>query len=142
MKSIGLSFLVMALLGCKSDPKAVNSERTIPLWPAISGNDSSNYEGLGRPPIEALTGKVVLKSDIPIPLAHLTLGLFQIQNSRKKLIVEFTTDSDGSFRITRPLQMGFYELVVIDKKYEGTFPVSLENSAARNRIFEATKKAY
>jgi hypothetical protein len=130
---------VVALVGagCASHPGAVNSQIEPPPYVMLGMGDNQGNE---RPHVTALSGKVLLKSDMPIPLSKVRVGLFLKGPSGKKFIYEFSSDTDGSFNITRPLQKGIYELAVTDPRYQGSMEVSLTDNPVTDVSFEISKK--
>lgn len=89
----------------------------------------------GSPTSIALSGKIFLKQQFPVPLSNLQLRLNKIENDKFIPIVDFTTERDGSFAISRPIKKGNYQLLVIDPRYRGEFKISLQESV-QNQIFE------
>lgn len=116
-----LSFLAgVVLVGCKTHPEAVNSQRMVPI---VAPVPPGRYEGNASQPQTALAGKVLLKSEFPIPLSRVRVSLLRINQGEKKMIHEFSTNPDGSFQITRPIDRGSYELQVTDPRYEGSYQI-------------------
>lgn len=120
------TFLILAslsfILGCSSEPKAVNSTTK---YPVIIPSDSSRSlqvteEVLLRPPNQALGGKVLLEGNFPSSLAHVPLALFKKEGDSWKLITELSSGSDGGFHITRSILPGDYELRITSGKFSGT----------------------
>ena len=131
-------FLLLALAACSSKPKPVNSIIDSPVYPVPSAYRSG--DPLARPIREALSGQVIRKGDIPIRVSRAPLRLSVFKNGKWETVLEFNSESDGTFRITRPLLPGQYDLRIVSNKYEGVIPVQLQKDPVENLIFEVSEK--
>jgi hypothetical protein len=134
---ISASVCLFLLSSCQTDPKSVNSKTDLPIFPVLV--PMPQYMPDQAPAIVGLSGKVFLKSEIPLPLANVRLGLFQQTSNGEKMVHEFSSARDGSFEITRSIQRGQYLLKVTDPRYQGQMAVSLIEKPAIDLIFEITK---
>lgn len=127
----------IVIAACKTHPEAVNSQRDLPIVAALP---PGRYEGNASQPKTAIAGKVLLISQFPIPLSKVRIGLWRIHNGEKKMIHEFSTNPDGSFQITRPIERGSYELQVTDPRYEGVYHIRNLEQPETEIIFEVQKR--
>lgn len=136
---IALSILVVVLsAACTSKKKPVNSLLDSPVYPIPAVGRP--VDPLSRPIIEAVSGQVISKGDMPIRVSRAPLRLSVLKNAKWETVIEFNSETDGSFRITRPLLPGRYELRIISNKYEGAIPLDLQNHPIKNLVFEVSEK--
>ncbi len=151
----------VALTGCSSKPVAVNRSLQTPylMSSTTTPQGRESYGAQPKSPTEGTTptvlpveqmslttpesgisGQVLSKSDFPRPLSRISIGLFQILHSGPKLISSFTSETNGGFRVTQPLFAGSYELRVLDPRYEGVLPLTLDRTAVNDIHFEISPK--
>lgn len=153
MKYFLLALLMMSL-GCSSKPTAVNSEIDyLPVLEdsavatsALAAGASSNVQVRGRRdylkrnPSVAISGQLLLKSEIPTPLSNTRVNLYLWANNAWKVISEMSTDIEGKFVVTQKLLPGKYQLNVMNPKYVGVLPVTLDDKPIKDLIFEVSRK--
>jgi 5-hydroxyisourate hydrolase-like protein (transthyretin family) len=143
MKRLNVLFavVVLSLVACSSKEKAVNEPASLPLLPSPRTEDlQTAQDSIGRSTTSALEGKVLLQGQMPTPLANTEVGLYKKIQGKWIEITKFSTETDGSFKITQKLTRGSYELRILDKKYHGGLPVNLESTPQRDLVLFATKK--
>jgi 5-hydroxyisourate hydrolase-like protein (transthyretin family) len=144
-KMLVFSSSLFLLAACSS--KVVNSGDNTP-WVM---NNSGNVNAPMQPPDQTqdimrqaspsgIAGRVLLSGDVPVPLSKVQMALYKNEAARWREVTRFTTETDGTFSITQKLVSGSYELRILDKRYEGTLPVSLDTSPVRNLVLEATRR--
>ena len=126
-----------SFLGCVTEERVVNSKVTAPvLLPTTSGVVAVQPQDLPRG--AALSGRVLLKGEMPRSLGGVRVGLFRQETKAWKTVHEFSSSQDGTFEITRPVEKGNYELRVTDPRYQGTMPVNLDERALQGLLFEVS----
>jgi len=141
MKNLVLVLLLFFAFGCSSKNKAVNDPPSLPLLPmAPLQSPEVVQDSIGRAPTSALQGKLILQGDLPTPLAHIQLGLYKKQNDTWSEVTRLTSETDGSFAVTQKLTHGHYELRVLNPRYKGTLPVTLDKDPVRGLIMGAERR--
>lgn len=125
---------------CSTGKKGVNEPKYQGPW-ALSGGYvvSGQNEPDPRKKKPAISGTVVLKSEMPQPIANIRLGIFKKKDEEWIQVLGFSTTADGRFHVVKGLEKGQYELRVLDEKYEGSANFNL-TEPIENFIFEVTKK--
>ncbi len=142
MKRIDLVWLsLLILVGCRTQPENVNSPIQPPLLGLVGVPQGSQAQAGRAPEIAAVTGKVLLKSEFPIPLSKVKLGLFGLDSGKEKLMTEFSSEADGTFQITRPVKKGKYKIQVTDTRYEGGAELNLTEAPVRDLILEVSNRS-
>ena len=152
---LGCLVLLLLLSACSVKKKnLINSAPSgAPIVP-MSGNPGSPYKGEPyagygpssssnvylNAPVSALSGKIYFKAQMPFPVSNVQLRLIKITNNKSENILDFNTNRDGFFEITRPLEKGDYQLLVVDPRYKGDFKIPLNDGPLRDLIFEVEKK--
>ncbi len=133
-----LALNLLLIFACSNKPKAVNDTAHWPLAPFTT--PESTQEVLHRPAESAISGQLLLKSQISSILPNTRLNLYRLDGQVWKLVSEFNTDIDGRFAVTQKLFPGRYELRSAHSKYVGVLPVLLNDKAENDLIFEVTLK--
>lgn len=143
---MNIKFLLFLALGltltaCSHQEKTVNSPGEHAYVPVMASSLQTTQESIGRSPTPALDGQVLLENDIPTPVANVQLELFKKHNENKwKSLSQLTTDAAGRFRVTQKMAAGAYELRVVDRRYEGVLPFTLDSNPLENLIFNVKKR--
>ena len=134
---LAAGFLIVA---CASHPGAVNSTRFIPVSSGSPEEAKAATDAFAYRPVEmVISGQAMESATLPIPAPHLGLSLYRLQKGKWDLITELTTETDGSFRISRPLEPGAYELRVQGKEYRGKLSLTLDKKPATDLLMMITK---
>lgn len=147
MKNFFLSIaLILTALGCVS--KVVNPDFNatgsvlLPAGAVGEGTNQRIQDGMSARPTAAVEGQVQLEADLPTPLSGVELALYKPQAAgTSKELSRITSETDGSFRITKKLPYGKYELRILDKRYKGSMTVDLEDRPAKGLIFLVKKNS-
>lgn len=139
---------LIGLIGCAAEKGVINPQIVSPVLP-MSGTPGSPSQGAPgtAPAIEqgqaipraaALSGRVQTSEEMPRPLAGVRVGLFKKQGEQWLQVHEFSTDRDGTFAITRPIERGAYQLRSTDPRYQGVIPLSLDERPLQGILLEVS----
>ena len=145
MKKLIVFLGLVFLMACQSQPGAVNSDyRAAALMPTQDPSvppdaPAATDEAIMQLPRSAISGTLYQKDKISSILINTKIGLYQKQSKGWKKIDEVDSDYQGGFSVTKKLYPGDYELRVLDTKYSGKMPVTLEKKPQSRLIFEVNR---
>lgn len=94
-------------------------------------------DGLRAPNPAGISGTLLLAGVVPTPLNGVRLQLSKFQEQKWVALTDVQTTSDGRFQFTRSLAPGQYRLKVLDERYQGEWPLELQNAPVMGLYLEA-----
>ncbi len=146
MKKVLVCICLGFLIACQSTPGTANPDsRAVTMRPALDPSIPSDAPvpepvtntQKGR---NAITGTIYQKSQISTILINTKVGLFQKSGNNWNKIDEANSDYRGNFSLMTKVVPGNYELRVMDPKYSGKMPLTLEKKPLAGLIFEVNEK--
>lgn len=139
-------FLAFAFLAaCQSQPGPVNKDLpSVTMRPTLDPSTPPDAppppeDTLKPNPKSAISGTLYLKSEISTLLSNARVGLYIKAAQQWNKIDEMSSDYQGHFSFTQKLYPGEYELRIMDPRFSGKLPLTIENKPLKGVIFEVSK---